>query len=90
MRSQFKNWYSTNFFIFNRLQVDLGMITVLPLFLGQEHAGGRVHSVPIDDSTCDYVELGAQWVHGENNPIYELANQEQLLSNITSEEGQGE
>lgn len=57
--------------------------------LGQEHAGGRVHSVPIDGSARNYVELGAQWVHGENNPIYELANQDQLLSNITSEEGLG-
>lgn len=59
------------------------------MFSGQEFAGGRVHSEPIDNSARNYVELGAQWVHGENNPIYELANQEQLMSNITSEEGQG-
>lgn len=65
------------------------MFAVFITFLGQEQAGGRVHSIPIDGSARNYIELGAQWVHGENNPIYELANQEQLISNVTSDEGQG-
>lgn len=33
--------------------------------------------------------MGAQWIHGKDNPLYELAQQHRLISDVTSEEGLG-
>jgi hypothetical protein len=46
-------------------------------------------SVPVDDTGQNYVELGAQWIHGEQNPVFQMAKQADLLANIVSDEGQG-
>lgn len=48
--------------------------------------GGRIQSVEIMDG---FIEFGAQWLHGNNNELYELANQHQLLSKTPSFEGEG-
>ncbi|XP_054259347.1 spermine oxidase-like isoform X2 [Macrosteles quadrilineatus] len=55
----------------------------------QDRAGGRVSSVAVDNTGQNYIELGAQWIHGENNPVFQLAKQADLLSSVTSDEGQG-
>lgn len=52
----------------------------------QEKAGGRVCTVPLENG---HIELGAQWIHGEDNPIYHIAHKQNLLSNTTSAEGLG-
>uniref|UniRef100_A0A1B6L922 Amine oxidase domain-containing protein n=1 Tax=Graphocephala atropunctata TaxID=36148 RepID=A0A1B6L922_9HEMI len=64
-------------------------ITDFVILEGQEQAGGRVCSVLMDSSSQRFVELGAQWIHGEGNPVFELAATEQLLSGTTSDEGLG-
>ncbi|XP_046688059.1 peroxisomal N(1)-acetyl-spermine/spermidine oxidase-like isoform X2 [Homalodisca vitripennis] len=64
-------------------------ITDFIILEGQDQAGGRVCSIPIDNSGQRYAELGAQWIHGEGNPVFELAAEEQLLSGVTSDEGLG-
>lgn len=35
------------------------------------------------------VELGAQWIHGTDNPLFKLAKQHDLISTVASEEGRG-
>lgn len=52
----------------------------------QEQAGGRACTVPLENS---HIELGAQWIHGEDNPIHHFAHKHNLLSNVTSAEGLG-
>lgn len=52
----------------------------------QEKAGGRVCTLPVE---AGHIELGAQWIHGEDNPIYQAAHKHNLLSNTTSVEGLG-
>lgn len=55
-------------------------------FSAQERAGGRVCTAQLERG---YLELGAQWIHGEDNPIYHIAHKQNLLSNTTSAEGLG-
>ena len=43
-------------------------------------------TIPLKDS---HIELGAQWIHGEDNPIHHFAFKNNLLSNRTSAEGLG-
>ncbi|XP_018328578.1 spermine oxidase-like isoform X2 [Agrilus planipennis] len=44
----------------------------------EDHLGGRINSIKFGDS---YVDLGAQWCHGqENNIVYELVNDLDLLA----------
>ncbi|RZC40979.1 spermine oxidase-like, partial [Asbolus verrucosus] len=52
----------------------------------QSKPGGRIHTLQLDDKI---LELGAQWIHGKENPLYELALRHDLLSETTSEEGLG-
>lgn len=49
-------------------------------------AGGRIHTVKYGDL---YLELGAQWIHGKDNPVYKMAKQFDLLSDEVSDEGKG-
>lgn len=48
--------------------------------------GGRIQSVEIMDG---FIEFGAQWLHGDKNELYDLANEHQLLSKTPSFEGEG-
>ncbi|XP_069688815.1 uncharacterized protein [Periplaneta americana] len=52
----------------------------------QDRPGGRIHSVCLDGG---WVETGAQWIHGQNNEVWRLAQKYNLLSSITSAEGEG-
>ncbi|KAL5280240.1 hypothetical protein ACFFRR_004297 [Megaselia abdita] len=43
----------------------------------QNRIGGRIHTIPFGDS---FIDLGAQWCHGEeNNVVYELVRYKNLL-----------
>lgn len=52
----------------------------------QDRPGGRIHTV-----TCDGIdlELGAQWIHGKLNPVYELARKHGLIAGEKSGEAKG-
>lgn len=49
-------------------------------------AGGRITTV---DFGGNVLELGAQWLHGTGNTLYDLAKHNELILEETSEEGQG-
>ncbi|XP_066992054.2 uncharacterized protein [Anabrus simplex] len=52
----------------------------------QSYTGGRILSLPLNGS---WVEAGAQWIHGQNNEIWKLANHYELLTDEVSAEGEG-
>lgn len=43
----------------------------------QSQPGGRIKTIFVDGKPLD---LGAQWMHGKDNPLYHLAKQHSLLS----------
>nr|CAH7723595.1 unnamed protein product [Callosobruchus chinensis] len=56
------------------------------LIEADERPGGRIKTVYVNDKAVD---LGAQWLHGRDNPLYRLAEKQGLLAKETSEEGLG-
>jgi monoamine oxidase len=56
------------------------------LLAAQDHPGGRISSV---FHNGNWIETGAQWIHGQNNEVWKLADQYDLLSAVTSSEGEG-
>ncbi|XP_018567633.1 peroxisomal N(1)-acetyl-spermine/spermidine oxidase-like isoform X3 [Anoplophora glabripennis] len=52
----------------------------------QEEIGGRIKTITVDGRPLD---IGAQWLHGKDNPLYHLAVKHDLLSEKMSEEGLG-
>lgn len=52
----------------------------------QSKPGGRIKTLPLENGI---IELGAQWLHGSGNWLYEFAKHHNLLSTVTSEEGLG-
>ncbi|KAF2894473.1 hypothetical protein ILUMI_11673 [Ignelater luminosus] len=65
--------------------IDAGFSDFL-MVESQEDAGGRIKT---DLSKHGCFDVGAQWIHGTDNPIYNIAKKHNLLSPITSEEGLG-
>ncbi|XP_046385718.1 spermine oxidase-like isoform X2 [Ischnura elegans] len=63
-----------------------GGISDIRVLEAQDYAGGRVKSLSFGQS---FIELGAQWIHGEDNEICKIAQESGLTSNVTSEEGEG-
>jgi monoamine oxidase len=55
-------------------------------YLAQDCPGGRIRSVFLNGS---WIEVGAQWIHGQNNEVWKLAHKYDLLSTVTSSEGEG-
>lgn len=61
----------------------------------QPKVGGRVETVIMknfngcENQNVDYVENGAQWMHGKQNRLYKLAKQYDLIDETQSEEGLG-
>nr|CAI5835227.1 unnamed protein product [Callosobruchus analis] len=56
------------------------------LIEADDEPGGRIKTIYVNDKPVD---LGAQWLHGRDNPLYRLAEKEGLLAKETSEEGLG-
>lgn len=52
----------------------------------ENRVGGRIHT--ITHNGID-LELGAQWIHGKQNPIYEIAKQHNLVAGEKSFEARG-
>ncbi|KAJ8931980.1 hypothetical protein NQ314_015064 [Rhamnusium bicolor] len=52
----------------------------------QDQPGGRINTVVVDGKPLD---IGAQWLHGKDTPLYDMALKYNLLSEKTSEEGLG-
>lgn len=52
----------------------------------QEKIGGRIKTITVDGKPLD---IGAQWLHGKDNPLYHLSVKHDLLSEEMSEEGLG-
>ena len=70
---------------FKKLLRSIAMF-VLVLFAAQDHPGGRISSLLHNGS---WIETGAQWIHGQNNEVWKLADRYDLLSRVTSSEGEG-
>uniref|UniRef100_A0A1B6C6C4 Amine oxidase domain-containing protein n=1 Tax=Clastoptera arizonana TaxID=38151 RepID=A0A1B6C6C4_9HEMI len=74
------------------LEAGISNIAILE---AQNRAGGRVFSLPIkminpqEGLYLKHIELGAQWIHGEDNPVFRFSDQKNLLSSVNSDEGQG-
>jgi len=63
----------------NRL-VDEG-IDDFVILEASDRVGGRIRSIDLDTDMGHRIELGANWIHGnEHNPIYGIALQNKLLS----------
>ena len=54
---------------------------------GDEVPGGRLRTILLDGKFR--AELGAQWIHGINNPLYKIAKQANMISEEISFEGEG-
>lgn len=61
-------------------------VFILVSYSAQDHPGGRINSVFHNGR---WIETGAQWIHGENNEVWKLADKYDLLSTVTSCEGEG-
>ncbi|KAK7576509.1 hypothetical protein V9T40_012795 [Parthenolecanium corni] len=49
----------------------------------ENRIGGRIHTYKLPDDEDGYIELGAQWIHGEEkNIVYNLASQKDLTQHI--------
>jgi spermine oxidase len=65
------------------------------IFEAQATAGGRINTTNLIDcktkssKTPGFVEAGAQWLHGKENVVFEIAKINELLSSEKSEEGCG-
>ncbi|XP_053680326.1 uncharacterized protein LOC128731244 [Anopheles nili] len=68
-----------SFAILEAQSIPGGRISTKPL--KKHHAGGK---------GCQLVEAGAQWLHGRQNELHEVAKRNGLLREETSEEGLGE
>ncbi|KAL1460641.1 hypothetical protein WDU94_012604, partial [Cyamophila willieti] len=53
----------------------------------QSQPGGRIKSINMGNGV--FLEEGAQWIHGQSNPVYRMADQHHLTSHIRSDEAQG-
>lgn len=51
-----------------------------------DRAGGRIHTVTHEGID---LELGAQWIHGKQNPLYKLAEKHNLIAGEKSYEARG-
>ncbi|OQV21033.1 Spermine oxidase [Hypsibius exemplaris] len=52
----------------------------IKLLEAQGRIGGRVYSQQSSTlGSADFVELGAQWIHGEDHPVYEFAKAQGLV-----------
>lgn len=65
--------------------VDSGCENIV-ILEAQDRPGGRIHT--IKDDGVD-LELGAQWIHGKRNPLYDLAKKHDLIAGEKSGEARG-
>ena len=50
-----------------------------------DRLGGRIHSLKVDEKNHGYIEMGAEWIHGQiANVAYKLANDNGLVEESES------
>ncbi|GFU06879.1 hypothetical protein NPIL_304162 [Nephila pilipes] len=71
------------------LQLCKNNFTEITILEAQDKVGGRLSTVRFND--C-FLELGAQWIHGSNNPLFNFSKTNKLLPQVLEEkayEGKG-
>ena len=71
---------------YKKLLRSIAMFVLVFFFAAQDHPGGKISSVLHNGS---WIETEAQWIHGQNNEVWKLADRYDLLSAVTSSEGEG-
>lgn len=61
-------------------------VTDIVILEAQNKPGGRISSVKFEES---FLELGAQWIHGEKNEVFRICQANGLLTQEYSCEGEG-
>ncbi|CAJ0567988.1 unnamed protein product, partial [Mesorhabditis spiculigera] len=61
--------------------MELGL-TEYDIYEGAERIGGRIHSIPYHGG---YLQMGAQFINGEANPIYKIASKLGLIEGELSD-----
>jgi len=71
-----------------RTLIQNGIENIL-ILEAKEKAGGRINSETCGDGDS-FLELGAQWIHGEENELFEMIKNSLHLHDKSSWEGKGE
>lgn len=66
--------------------IDRGF-TDIAVIESSDRLGGRIFSIRV--SNDGYIELGAQWIHGDSNIFTQFAKEHNLITNKNSNEGEG-
>ncbi|CAD6186884.1 unnamed protein product [Caenorhabditis auriculariae] len=64
-----------------RRLLELG-IDSFDIFEGLDRIGGRIHPVAYEDG---YLQMGAQFINGAQNPLYKIAEKLDLLAEVVSD-----
>lgn len=65
--------------------VDAGVKDIV-ILEADDRIGGRAHTITLEDG---FLEIGAQWIHGNQNPMYKFAEQNNLISEESIGEARG-
>uniref|UniRef100_A0A914WKA4 Amine oxidase domain-containing protein n=1 Tax=Plectus sambesii TaxID=2011161 RepID=A0A914WKA4_9BILA len=65
--------------------IELGF-TDVTIFEAQDRIGGRVFPVPFE---LGYLQMGAEYINGQNNPIYKIAQSLNILDEDENDESDG-
>lgn len=72
--------------LFNSTSINIKGKYLVELLEAKSRPGGRINSVGFGQ---EFVEAGAQWLHGSKNVLYKISDHYKLLSDKISVEGQG-
>lgn len=81
-----------------RRLIELGLNN-FEIFEGLDRIGGRIHAIAYSEETpriflCDwhikltedgYLQMGAQFINGAENPLYKIASRLGLISDVVSD-----
>ena len=58
--------------------VQRGLTKEIVILEAEDRIGGRIHSIPMNEG-LDWLELGAQWIHGRgDNPLWRFVSEHQV------------
>uniref|UniRef100_A0A1I7U9B5 Amino_oxidase domain-containing protein n=1 Tax=Caenorhabditis tropicalis TaxID=1561998 RepID=A0A1I7U9B5_9PELO len=64
-----------------RRLIELG-IDDFDIYEGLDRIGGRIHAIPYKDG---FLQMGAQFINGAENPLYKIANRLGLIADVVSD-----
>ncbi|EGT35274.1 hypothetical protein CAEBREN_29334 [Caenorhabditis brenneri] len=64
-----------------RRLIELG-IHDFDIYEGLDRIGGRIHAIPYKDG---FLQMGAQFINGAENPLYKIANRLGLIADVVSD-----